>query len=64
MMRFILDTGPAQQFINNRNGVRDRAELERRKGILVGNSDAFKLSVNDGHPQCRNRIMTLPAPAA
>ena len=36
MIRFILDTGPAQQFINNRNGVRDRAELERRRGNRVG----------------------------
>lgn len=36
MIRFILDTGPAQQFINNRNGVRGRAELERKKGNRVG----------------------------
>ena len=36
MIRFLLDTGPAQQFINNRNGVRDRAELERRRGNRVG----------------------------
>ena len=36
MIRFILDTGPAQQFINNRNGVRDRAEQELRRGNRVG----------------------------
>ena len=36
MIRFILDTGPAQQFLNNRNGGRDRAELERRRGNRVG----------------------------
>lgn len=36
MIRFLLDTGPAQQFINDRNGVRDRAELERRRGNRVG----------------------------
>lgn len=36
MIRFILDTGPAQNFINNRNGVREQAELECRRGNRVG----------------------------
>jgi hypothetical protein len=36
MMRFILDTGPAQHFINNRNGIRDRAEIERLRGNRIG----------------------------
>jgi len=29
MTRFILDTGPAQNFINKRSGIRDRADIAR-----------------------------------
>ena len=36
MIRFILDTGPAQQFINDLNGVRVRGDIERRSGNRVG----------------------------
>jgi tRNA(fMet)-specific endonuclease VapC len=36
MKRFLLDTGPAQQFINNRGGIRQRADSERRKGRRIG----------------------------
>ena len=36
MKRFLLDTGPAQQFINNRRGVRRRADLQRRQGHRIG----------------------------
>lgn len=36
MRRFLLDTGPAQDFINNRRGVRWRAETERRHGNHIG----------------------------
>jgi tRNA(fMet)-specific endonuclease VapC len=36
MMRFLLDTGPAQDFVNDRNGIRERAELERRRGNRIG----------------------------
>lgn len=36
MKRFILDTGPAQQFINDLDGVRDRADAERRLGHRIG----------------------------
>ena len=36
MRRFLLDTGPAQLFINNREGVRERADLERRRGNKIG----------------------------
>jgi tRNA(fMet)-specific endonuclease VapC len=34
--RFLLDTGPAQQFLNNRLGVRQRADEERRRGHRIG----------------------------
>jgi hypothetical protein len=36
MKRFLLDTKPAQDFNNDRNGVRQRAEAERRRGNRVG----------------------------
>jgi tRNA(fMet)-specific endonuclease VapC len=36
MRRFLLDTGPAPDFNNNRNGIRQRADAERRKGNRVG----------------------------
>lgn len=36
MKRFILDTGPAQLFVNNTRGVRHRADLERRRGNKIG----------------------------
>ena len=36
MTRFLLDTGPAQQFINKRHGVRERADAERRLGNRIG----------------------------
>jgi tRNA(fMet)-specific endonuclease VapC len=34
--RFLLDTGPAQQFLNNRMGIRQRADEERRHGHRIG----------------------------
>jgi tRNA(fMet)-specific endonuclease VapC len=34
--RFLLDTGPAQDFNTNRNGVRQRADEERRRGNRIG----------------------------
>jgi tRNA(fMet)-specific endonuclease VapC len=36
MKRFLLDTSPAQNLINNVNGVRQRADLERRRGHKIG----------------------------
>ena len=36
MRRFLLDTGPAQQFINDTRGIRQRADLERRRGNKIG----------------------------
>jgi tRNA(fMet)-specific endonuclease VapC len=36
MKRFLLDTGPAQQFLNNRHGIRQRADEERRRGNRIG----------------------------
>jgi tRNA(fMet)-specific endonuclease VapC len=36
MRRFLLDTGPAQDFNNDRNGIRRRVEVERRRGNRVG----------------------------
>ncbi len=35
MRRFLLDTKPAQDFNNNRNGVRERADVERRNGNRI-----------------------------
>jgi hypothetical protein len=34
--RFLLDTGPAQQFINNQGDYRRRANEERRRGHKIG----------------------------
>jgi tRNA(fMet)-specific endonuclease VapC len=34
--RYLLDTKPAQDFNNNRNGVRQRADAERRQGNRIG----------------------------
>jgi hypothetical protein len=36
MRRYLLDTKPAQDFNNNRNGVRQRADVERRRGNRIG----------------------------
>ena len=36
MRRFLLDTKPAQDFNNNRNGVRQRADAERLRGNRIG----------------------------
>lgn len=36
MMRYLLDTGIAQDFINHRNGVRERADLVRYQGCRIG----------------------------
>jgi tRNA(fMet)-specific endonuclease VapC len=36
MRRFLLDTGPAQDFNNDRNGIRQRVDSERRRGNRVG----------------------------
>lgn len=36
MKRFLLDTGPAQQFLNNRMGIRQRADAERLRGHRIG----------------------------
>jgi tRNA(fMet)-specific endonuclease VapC len=36
MTRYLLDTGIAQDFINNRNWVRDRANLVRHQGGRIG----------------------------
>jgi tRNA(fMet)-specific endonuclease VapC len=36
MRRYLLDTKPAQDFNNNRNGVRQRADAERRRGNRIG----------------------------
>jgi tRNA(fMet)-specific endonuclease VapC len=36
MRRFLLDTGPAQDFINRRHGVPERADAERHRGNRIG----------------------------
>jgi tRNA(fMet)-specific endonuclease VapC len=36
MKRFLLDTKPAQDFNNNRNGVRERVDAERHRGNRIG----------------------------
>jgi tRNA(fMet)-specific endonuclease VapC len=36
MRRYLLDSKPAQDFNNNRNGVRQRADAERRRGNRIG----------------------------
>ena len=36
MRRFLLDTKPAQDFNNNRNGIRKRADAERQRGNRIG----------------------------
>jgi tRNA(fMet)-specific endonuclease VapC len=36
MKRYLLDTGPAQDFVNNRNGVRERADERRQGGDRIG----------------------------
>jgi tRNA(fMet)-specific endonuclease VapC len=36
MRRFLLDAKPAQDFNNNRSGVRQRADEERRRGNRIG----------------------------
>jgi tRNA(fMet)-specific endonuclease VapC len=34
--RYLLDTGPAQDFLNNRNGLRERVDAERHGGNRIG----------------------------
>jgi tRNA(fMet)-specific endonuclease VapC len=36
MKRFLLDTGAAQDFLNGRRGVRERADAERHQGHRIG----------------------------
>ena len=36
MTRYLLDTGPAQRFINDIGGIRRRADIERRRGHKIG----------------------------
>jgi tRNA(fMet)-specific endonuclease VapC len=36
MSRYLLDTGIAQDFINQRNGVRERADAARKEGNRIG----------------------------
>ena len=36
MRRYLLDTGPAQDFLNNRNGLRERVDDERHRGNPIG----------------------------
>jgi tRNA(fMet)-specific endonuclease VapC len=36
MSRYLMDTGIAQDFINHRNGVRERADIARKEGIRIG----------------------------
>ena len=36
MRRFLLDTGPAQDFINRRGRVQERADEERHRGNRIG----------------------------
>ena len=36
MSRFLLDTGIAQDFMNRRHGVQDRADEKRRQGHRIG----------------------------
>jgi tRNA(fMet)-specific endonuclease VapC len=36
MSRYLLDTGPAQDFIDGRNGVRERTDAARRRGDRIG----------------------------
>jgi tRNA(fMet)-specific endonuclease VapC len=36
MRRYLLDTGIAQDFVSGRNGVRERASVERRHGHRIG----------------------------
>ena len=39
MRRFLLDTGPGQDFNNDRNGIRQRADAESRKGLTWRSSN-------------------------
>jgi hypothetical protein len=34
--RYLLDTGSAQDFNQNLNGIRERADVERRQGNRIG----------------------------
>jgi tRNA(fMet)-specific endonuclease VapC len=34
--RYLFDTGIAQDFVNDRNGVQERADRERHKGCRIG----------------------------
>jgi tRNA(fMet)-specific endonuclease VapC len=36
MRRYLLDTGPAQDFNNNRNGIRERVDAEPHRGNRIG----------------------------
>ena len=36
MKRFLLDTGPAQDFNNDRNGIRERVDAERHRSNRIG----------------------------
>ncbi len=36
MRRYLLDTGPAQDFLNGRNGLRERVDAERHRGNRLG----------------------------
>jgi tRNA(fMet)-specific endonuclease VapC len=36
LRRYLLDTGPAQDFINRRNGIQERADEERHRGNRIG----------------------------
>lgn len=36
MKRYLLDTGPAQQFVNDIAGIRQAADRERRRGCRIG----------------------------
>jgi hypothetical protein len=36
MRRFLLDTGPAQDFNHDRNGIRGRVQAEGRRGNRIG----------------------------
>jgi tRNA(fMet)-specific endonuclease VapC len=36
MKRYLLDSGPAQDFVNRRNGVLERVDAERHRGNRIG----------------------------
>ena len=56
---FPLDTGPIQEFINNRHGLRQRADAERRLGNRIGNCMPVLGELCSGVEGCQARELNL-----